>query len=88
MDFLAAALSGKPTSEGTFGKASNRMDEMVDLLEGEQLGDDREKAYYAKQFDQADDRGKALERKVSDDDSTISTAEEGIATLIDEMQAL
>jgi len=88
LDFLVLALSGKSTSKGTFDKVIKMIDEMVDLLKEEQLGDDHKKEYCAKQFDQADDKKKAFERTVSDEDSAIATAEEGIATLIDEIKAL
>merc|ERR1712217_672071 len=46
------------------------------------------KEYCAQQFDQADDKKKSLERKVSDEESAISAAKEGIATLTDEIEAL
>merc|ERR1719264_673403 len=63
------------------------IDEMVDVLEKEQQSDDHKKEYCAKQFDVADKK-KGLERKVSDEDSAIAAAKEGIATLIDEIEAL
>merc|ERR1719350_606453 len=88
LDFLVFALSGKSTSKGTFDKVVKMIDEMVGLLKEEQLGDDQKKEYCAKQFDHADDKKKALERKVSDEDSAIASTEEGIATLIDEIKAL
>merc|ERR1719245_2220382 len=88
LDFLVFALSGKSTSKGTFDKVVKMIDDMVGLLKEEQLDDDHKKEYCAKQLDHADDKKKALERKVSDEDSAIASAEEGIATLIDEIKAL
>jgi len=88
LDFLVFALSGKSASTGTFDKVVKMIDEMVDVLKKEQQGDDHKKEYCAEQFDQADDKKKGLERKVSDEDSAIATAEQGIATLVDEIKAL
>merc|ERR1719499_2797717 len=88
LDFLVLALSGKSASTGTFDKVVKMIDEMVETLKEEQVSDDHKKEYCAKQFDQADDKKKALERKVSDGDSAIATSEEGIATLTDEIKAL
>merc|ERR1719323_2574187 len=88
LDFLVFALSGKSASRGTFDKVVKMIDEMVDVLKKEQQGDDHKKEYCAEQFDQADDKKKILERKVSDEDSAIATAEQGIATLVEEIKAL
>jgi len=46
------------------------------------------KTYCTDQFDAADDKKKGLERKVSDEESAISSGKEGIATLTEEMDAL
>merc|ERR1719382_391036 len=64
------------------------IDEMVDTLQKEQQSDDHKKEYCVAQFDQADDKKKGLERKVSDEASAIAAAEEGIVTLTDEIKAL
>merc|ERR1719382_258756 len=64
------------------------IDEMVDTLQKEQQSDGHKKEYCAAQFDQADDKKKGLERKVSDEASAIAAAEEGIVTLTDEIKAL
>merc|ERR1719168_376533 len=64
------------------------IDGMVDVLAKEQQEDDNKKEYCAMQFDKADDKKKALERTVSDEDAAIADAKEGIATLTDEMAAL
>jgi len=89
LDFLLLALSGqKSLAAGTFDKVLKMIDEMVDVLSKEQESDDQKKEYCEKQFDTADDKKKGLERKVSDEDGAIAAAKEGIATLIDEMEAL
>merc|ERR1719245_1721166 len=88
LDFLVLALSGKSASTGTFDKVVKMIDEMVEILKEEQVSDDHKKEYCAKQFDQADDKKKALERKVSDEDGAIASTEEGIATVTDEIKAL
>merc|ERR1719343_1206555 len=61
---------------------------MVEVLGKEQKSDDQKKEYCGLQFDTSDDKKKALERKVSDEEAAISAAKEGIATLTDEMKAL
>merc|ERR1719356_2124123 len=61
---------------------------MVVTLKKEQQSDDHKKEYCATQFDEADDKKKGLERKVSDEENAIASAEEGIATLTDEIKAL
>merc|ERR1719264_2336547 len=88
LDFLVFALSGRAASKGGFDKVVKMIDEMVDVLKKEQQSDDHKKEYCAKQFDVADDKKKGLERKVSDEDSAIAAAKEGIATLVDEIEAL
>merc|ERR1719410_426797 len=89
LDLLVLALSGKKAlSKGTFTKVVKMIDEMVDVLEKEQQGDDNKKEYCEVQLDTSDDKKKSLERKVSDEDSAIAAAKEGIATLTDEIAAL
>merc|ERR1719210_2300144 len=61
---------------------------MVDVLAKEQQSDAQKKEYCETQFDTSDDKKKSLERKVSDEDSAIAAAKDGIATLTDEIAAL
>merc|ERR1719191_2497494 len=61
---------------------------MVTTLKTEQQDDDNKKEYCAKQFDQADDKKKSLERAKSDLETAIADAKDGIATLQDEIKAL
>merc|ERR1719264_1146989 len=88
LDFLVLALSGKTATKGTFDKVIKMIDEMVAVLKKEQQSDDDKKEYCAKQFDLADEKKKSLERKVSDEEGAIAAAEEGIATLTEEIEAL
>ena len=44
--------------------------------------------YFAKEFDQADDKKKSLERSISDLETAIADAKEGIATVTEEIAAL
>jgi len=64
------------------------IDAMVVNLKNEQADDDSKKTYCTEQFDTADDKKKGLERKVSDEESAIAAAKDGIATLTEEMDAL
>merc|ERR1719336_705435 len=89
LDLLLLALNGRGASaRGTFDKVIAMIDEMVAVLKKEQETDDSKKTYCTEQFDTADDKKKALERKVSDEESAIAAAKDGIATLTEEMDAL
>merc|ERR550514_243818 len=61
---------------------------MVVVLKKEQEDDDKKKDYCATEFDQSDDKKKGLEKTVADEDAAISRAEDGIATLTEEIKAL
>merc|ERR1740121_1888115 len=71
-----------------FEKVIKMIDYMVKLLKEEQVADDDKKEYCSIQFDNSDDKQKALERKLGQVKTAISTAEDGIATLKDEIAAL
>merc|ERR1712050_435553 len=64
------------------------IDEMIQTLKNEQTDDDNKKEYCAAQFDQSDDKKKALEKGIADTEAAIATAEESIANLKDEIAAL
>merc|ERR1719262_98848 len=85
LDFIAMAIQGKKIG---FDKVIKMIDEMVATLKTEQNDDDHKKEYCAKQFDQADDKKKGLERSVSDLETAIADAKDGIATTQDEIKAL
>merc|ERR1719253_929602 len=76
LDFIALAIQGKKIG---FEKVIGMIDEMVVTLKTEQDDDDHKKEYCAKQFDLSDDKKKSLERSVSDLETAISDAKEGIA---------
>merc|ERR1719464_993067 len=89
LDFLVLALSGeKAASQGTFDKVIAMIDEMVAQLKKEQEEDDDKKEYCATQFDLSDDKKKALERKVSDEEHAIGEAKDAISTLAEEIAGL
>merc|ERR1711976_35299 len=85
VDYIMLAIRGKKVG---FDKVLKMIDNMVALLKEEQLEDEHKKEYCEKQFDFADDKKKALERTVSQLESSIGSAKEGIATLADEIAAL
>merc|ERR1719272_1019279 len=64
------------------------IDDMVVLLGKEQVDDDEKKAYCAKEFDESDDKKKALERSISDLEKFLAEAKEGVETLTNEIAAL
>merc|ERR1719282_1334143 len=75
-------------ARGGFEKVIKMIDDMVALLKDEQVADDNKKEYCLTQFDNTDDKKKALERKLSQVTSGIETTQDGIATLTDEIAAL
>merc|ERR1719238_2463694 len=85
LNFIALALRGKKVG---FEKVIKLMDEMVVTLKKEQVDDDNKKEYCNKEFDIADDKKKALERAIGDNEKAISEVEEGITTVAAEIKAL
>ena len=85
LDFISLALQGKVKG---FEKVIGMIDEMVGNLKKEQQDDDHKKEYCGTQLDLADDKKKALETTSSDEAAAIANAEEGIASLADEIKAL
>jgi len=85
LDLITLALRGKKIG---FDKVIKMIDEMIGTLKQEQLDDDNKKEYCNVQFDESDDKRKALERKLSDIGSAIGSIEGSIATLKDEIAAL
>merc|ERR1712083_1141000 len=88
LEFLAVALAGKTMSSGGFGKVIKMIDDMVALLKDEQVADDNKKQYCLTQFDNTDDKKKALERKLGQVNTGISDTQDGIATTTDEIAQL
>jgi len=85
IDLIALALSGKKIE---FGKVIKMIDDMVALLKKEQIDDDNKKEYCLLQFDNSDDKRKAVERKLADEKAAIASAEKAIETLAEEIAAL
>merc|ERR1719251_585773 len=88
LELLVLALTGKGHASGGFGKVIKMIDDMVKLLGEEQTDDDHKKEYCALQFDDSDDKKKALERTIAGEESSIASSKEAIATLTQEMAAL
>jgi len=89
LQLLVLALSGrKSANTGGFDKVLKMIDDMVALLGKEQQDDEDKKEYCEKQFDDSDDKKKALERTIAGEESSIATAKESIATLTEEIAAL
>merc|ERR1719456_366613 len=85
LDFIALMLRGKKVG---FEKVIKMIDEMVVTLKKEQVDDDHKKEYCIAELDVADDKKKALERAISDNEKAIAEVEEGIATVTEEIKAL
>jgi peptidoglycan hydrolase CwlO-like protein len=85
LDLIMLALHGKKVG---FEKVIKLIDDMVALMKTEQQDDNDKKEYCEMQFDQADDKKKALERTEGKLTASIEDAKETIATLTDEIKAL
>merc|ERR1719503_127539 len=85
LDFIALAIQGRKIG---FEKVIKMIEEMVATLKTEQQDDDHKKEYCAKQFDLSDDKKKELERSISDINTVIEDAKEGISTTKSEIKAL
>jgi len=89
LELLMLALNGKKSAGAAgFGKVIKMIDDMVVLLGKEQADDDDKKEYCGMQFDLSDDKKKALERTLGQEEAAIASAKETIATLTSEMAAL
>ncbi len=89
LGLLALTLSGRRSlSSGGFAKVLKMLDGMVEVRKREQDDDDHKEEYCGPQLDSADDKKKALARAVSVEDTATANAEEGIATLTQEIGAL
>jgi len=88
-DFLVVALSGKKSlGKGGFDKVIVMIDKMVGVLKQEQEDDDNKKEYCGIQFDQTDDKKKAIARTIEETTNNIATTTEAIATFKEEIKAL
>jgi septal ring factor EnvC (AmiA/AmiB activator) len=75
LDLIMLSLSGKKVS---FAKVIKMIDDMVAMLKQEQLDDEHKKEYCALQFDESDDKKKALEFKMETTETEIEKTEGGI----------
>merc|ERR1719201_372566 len=85
LDFITLAIQGRKIG---FEKVIAMIDEMVATLKTEQQDDDHKKEYCAKQFDQADDKKKSLEKSVADLETAIEDTKESIASAEADIEAL
>merc|ERR1719272_1046546 len=85
LDFIALAIHGQKIG---FEKVIKMIDEMTATLKQEQVDDDSKKEYCAIEFDNAEDKKKGLDRSISDLETAIAQAEDGISTLMEEIKAL
>merc|ERR1719352_2042228 len=85
LDFIALAIQGKKIG---FEKVIKMIDDLVAELKVEQQDDDTKKAYCNKEFDEADDKKKSLEHKISNLEKEIADTEEGIAATKEDIAAL
>merc|ERR1719486_668572 len=74
VDFIALALHGKKIG---FGKVIKMIDDLVATLKQEQVDDNNKKEYCGAQFDESDDKKKALERSIADLETVIAESKEG-----------
>merc|ERR1719183_948667 len=84
-DFIALAIKGKKVG---FEKVIKMIDGMLSPLKDEQTEETRKKDYCGKQFDSSNDKRKGLAKSISDLDTSIQQATDGVATLKDEIKAM
>merc|ERR1719401_2640704 len=84
-DFITLAIEGKTAG---FEKVIKMIDDMTATIKQEQLDDEHKREYCTKQFDFAEDKKKGLELSVSDSETVIEDAKEGISTLTADIASL
>jgi len=85
LNFIALALRGKKQG---FEKVIKMIDNMVVTLQTEQKDDDSHRDWCGKEFDSADDKEKATQRRINGLESQVAENEEAIATLTNDLEAL
>jgi len=85
LDFISLALNGRKIG---LDKVIGLVDKLVATLRQEQLADDSKKQYCVEQFEISEAKKKELERSTSDFGTAIEETKEGLATLVDEIEAL
>merc|ERR1719359_1649384 len=84
-DLLSLAIRGKKVGMAGIVKM---VDGMVATLKQEQKDEDKKQAYCSKELDSANEKKSGLTKTISDLDTSIRDATEGIATLKEEIQSL
>jgi chromosome segregation ATPase len=85
LDLIMLSLSGRKVS---FAKVITMIDDMVAMLKQEQLDDQHKKEYCELQFDDSDDKKKALEFTLEKTANSIEKTESGIAQATEDIAAL
>jgi chromosome segregation ATPase len=85
LDLIMLSLSGKKVS---FAKVIKMIDDMIAMLGEEQLDDEHKKEYCELQFDESDDKKKALEFKMETTQTNIEKTEAGIAQATEDIATL
>jgi len=85
LGFVGLALKGGKVD---FSKVVKLIDDMVAVMKKEQLDDDAKKEYCTMQLDTVEDKKKGLEQSISDLETSIDHAKEGIATTKTELESL
>ena len=84
-DFISLALKGEKIG---MEKVIKLIDDLVAEPKQDQINDDSEKEYCAVQVYLSDDKKKGLEKSISDLETAIVEAKDGIITLKDEIDVL
>jgi len=85
LDLISLMLRGKQVD---FGKVITMIDDLITLLHQEQDNDQAKKEQCEADFDETDDKKKALERSLNQLDKAIDDGKTLISTLADEIEAL
>jgi len=85
LDFITLALKGKKVS---FEKILKMIDDMVATLKTEQVDDEKKKKYCEGEFDSTDDKKKALENSMADEETAMDDAKESISAVKEEIKTL
>merc|ERR1719293_64907 len=85
LNFLLLALRGRKMG---FDKVILMIDDMIKLLKKEGQDDLDKKEYCEAQFDDSEDKKKALDRALADTGTAIDAAEEGLSALAEEIPVI
>jgi len=85
LDLIALALSGKKVG---FKKVNQMISRMVSNLQDEQQDDDKKKEYCEGKLDEASDKARALQSKVTNLETVTDELEGSVSSLVDDIKAL